>query len=158
MNTYDFFMAYFGKFLLQEEGKSYRLAARVLNESYPGFNKDGVIQKQEQRITAGWALIQPNGSKLQKKLTAKGITYCPDVTRFEAFGEVLDNWQDIHTMFITFGKASLSIENLFITVDLRAVRICAPTGVQTFDYTKDPTQQSPTFHKVLFKRRKKNAA
>ena len=154
MNTYDFFMENFGKFLLQDEGLSYELTARVLNSYH-----EGVGGKKPNRLTAGWALIQPNKAQLQKELAAKGIKYFgPEVTRYEAFGGVLNNWKDTPTMFITFGKSSFSIENLFITVDLRQVKICEPSGVQAFDYTQDPDENSPEFHRILFKQRNKNAA
>ena len=61
-------------------------------------------------------------------------------------------------MFITFGRTNFLIENLFITVDIRRVKICEPSGVQTFDYTKDPDEASPKFHHTLFNQRRKNAA
>jgi hypothetical protein len=155
MNTYDFFMENFGKFLLQDEGLSYELTARVLNSYH-----EGVGGKNPRRLGAGgWALIQPNKPTMQQELAAKGITYFgKEVSRWEAFGEVLNNWQNIPTIFIIFGKSSFSIENLFITVDLRHVRICEASGSQTFDYTQDPDKNSPTVHQKLFEKRNKNAA
>ena len=153
MNTFDFFMENFGKFLLQDQGDSHELAASVLN-SY----QEGVGGKKPKRIVGGWAVVQPGKAILQKELSAKGIHYIPDKTRYQKFGENLNDWKGIPTMFITFGKSSFSIGNLFITVDLRAVRICEPSSVQTFDYTQDPTSSSAECHRELFNRRKKNAS
>jgi hypothetical protein len=41
---------------------------------------------------------------------------------------------------------------------LRAVRICSPKGVETFDFTKTPEETGSNFHKRLVNMDKKNAA
>ena len=78
-----------------------------------------------------------------------------DRTRFEAILDELEDWDNEPTLFMTFDKSPLSISNLFLTVDLRAVRICTPSGVQTFDYTTEPRDTAPPFHRTLIKMRKK---
>ena len=94
---------------------------------------------------------------LQLKLAAKGIRY-DDRTRFEAITDTLENWDEQPTMLMVFDKAPLPIANMFLTVDLRAVRICTPAGVYTFDYTKEPTETSPQFYRTLYNQRMKNAS
>ena len=153
MNTFDFFMENFGKYLVQDEGSSHKLSSQVLNSAH-----QGVGDKKALKIGAGWAVVQPGKALLQKELTAKGLFYFPDKTRYEVFGEILNNWSGTPTIFITFERTSFSVANLFITVDLRAVRICEPKGVQSFDYTREPTDSSPQFHRTLHKQRMKNAS
>ncbi|MDA7755429.1 hypothetical protein N8933_10510 [Pseudomonadales bacterium] len=152
MNAYVFFMENFGKFLLQDEGEPHDLTARVLNESHLH-----PPPKSAKRLTNTWALIQPGKALLKTRLQAKGITYT-EQTSTEVFGEVLDNWDGTPTMFLEFKRTSFAIENLFITVDVRAVRICQSSNVFTFDYTKEPTATSPNTFKSLHKQRMKNAS
>jgi hypothetical protein len=60
-------------------------------------------------------------------------------------------------MFLLFDKAPIPIANLFMTLDLRAVRICSPGGVETFDYT-NPSKSAGVVQRNLEKLRAKNAA
>ena len=151
MNTFDFFNDNFGSLLVPQDGTSHANAARALSASHP------LASGKSSRLGTGWAIIRANHPILQLKLAADGIYY-DDRTRFEAIGEVLENWDDSPTLFMTFDKAPLTISNLFLTVDLRAVRICMPSGVQTFDFTKEPTQHSPQFFRTLVNLRNKNAS
>jgi len=152
MNAYDFFMENFGKFLLQDEGEPSELTARVLNEAHPH-----PAPKSAKRLTNTWALIQPGKALLKTPLQAKGFTHT-ERTSTEVFGEVLDNWNGTPTMFLEFKRTSFAIENLFITVDVRAVRVCQSSNILTFDYTKEPTPTSPIIFKALHKQRIKNAS
>lgn len=152
MNTFDFFNDNFGSLLVQQEKSksSQENAARALSASH--LMASGRLS----RLGSGWAIVKKNNATLQLKLAADGIFY-DDRTRYEAISDALEAWDNSPTLFMVFDKAPLSLANLFLTVDLRAVRICMPSGVQTFDYTKQPDQYSPEFFRILTSVRKKNA-
>lgn len=151
MNTFDFFNDNFGKLLVEQGNDPYVNAARALSSSHL------LASGKTSRLGSGWAIVKENHAVLQLKLAAKGIRY-DDRTRFEAITDTLENWDEQPTLLMVFDKAPLPIANIFLTVDLRAVRICTPAGVYTFDYTKEPTETSPQFYRTLYKQRMKNAS
>ena len=130
-------------------------AWKTLSSTYKIINKDG--KSTASRLASGWAIIRPTGSSVQLNLTIDGIKYDPR-TRFEAFADELAHWGDTPLMFLVFDKAPIPIANLFLTLDLRAVRICSPGGVETFDYTQPAHPKSGLMQRVLEKQRAKNAA
>lgn len=119
------------------------------------LNKDG--KKSKSRLASGWAIIRPTGAVVQLKLTLEGIQH-DERTRFEAFSGELAAWDGTPRMFLLFNKAPIPIANLFITLDLRAVRMCSPAGVETFDYTKPAPPTAGLMQRNLEKQRTKNAA
>ncbi|MBL6736473.1 MAG: hypothetical protein ISP76_05200 [Burkholderiales bacterium] len=151
MNTFEFFNQNFGGLLVRQDDDPYKNAARALRSSHL------LASGKNSRLGSGWAIVQENHAVLQLKLAAEGITY-DDRTRFEAITDALENWDEQPILFMTFAKKPLPIANLFLTIDLRAVRICEPSGVSTFDYTKEPTEISPQFYKTLYKQRMANAS
>lgn len=151
MNTFEFFNEYLGQHLVEQTGNSYADAAKALSSGHL------LVTGKKSRLGSGWAIVKPGQATVQLKLAATGIHY-DDRTRFQAIGEALDTWSGDPAIFMTFDKAPLPADNLFLTVDLRAVRICTPAGVQTFDYLKDPTEHSPQFHRTLFKQRQQHAS
>jgi len=151
MNTFDFFNDNFGRLLVEQGNDPYENAAKALSSSHRLASGKG------SRLGSGWAIVKENNAVLQLKLAAAGITY-DDRTRFEAVIDALENWDNQPTLFMVFDKAPLPISNLFLTVDLRAVRICTPAGVYSFDYTQEPTDSSPQFYRTLHKQRMKNAS
>ena len=151
MNTFDFFNEHLGKLLVPQGNNPYENAAKALTSSHP------LASGKSSRLGSGWAIVKSGKATVQLKLAAEGIHY-DDRTRHEAFIDALENWDDSPTLFLTFDKSPLPIANLFLTVDLRAVRVCDPAGVFTFDYTQEPTDSSPQFYKTLHKQRKKYAA
>lgn len=155
MNTYDFFNQHFGRFLTEQTNQPHMDSWRALSSMHPMYNKDG--KKSLSRLASGWAIIRPTGSLVQLNLLADGIRH-DQRTRFEAFADELSNWDDTPRMFLIFDKAPIPISNLFITIDLRAVRICSPSGVETFDYTKPASPNAGVVQRVLEKQRSKNAA
>ena len=104
------------------------------------------------RLASGWAIIRPGRSSLQLGVKWSGRTIAGNtVSRFEAFIADLQAWKNEPRIFLMFDKRPVPIANLFVTYDPRAVRICSPKGVETFDFTKPPTDESGMVHKVLFK-------
>jgi hypothetical protein len=130
MNTYAFFMAYFGRFLSKPTGDDVADAERILNISFT--NRVG----KPQRLAAGWAVISPHGSRLQLDIPAVGVESGASGTRFEAFAGALQ--QALPVMLLAFDKKPLGVNQLFITHDLRAVRICDPKTSELFDLAAEP--------------------
>ena len=62
-------------------------------------------------------------------------------------------WQTANVL--SFSKAPLPIANLFITADLRAVRVCSPDGVETFDGTKSNEKEGGVAERNIAKERRK---
>ena len=153
MNTYQFFNQNFGKFLTAQTNQPYMDAWRALSSNH-------LLQSGGQsRLVSGWAIIRPTGATVQTKLAASGIEYDEQGrTRFAAFFEELAAWDGTPRMFLLFDKASIPIANLFMTIDLRAVRICTPSGVETFDYTQKASPSAGMIQRNLEKLRAKNAA
>ena len=151
MNTFDFFNDNFGSLLVEQGNDPFENAAKALRSSHP------LASGKSSRLGSGWAIVKEKNAVVQLKLAATGITY-DDRTGSEAIFDALENWDDQPIIFMVFDKPPLPISNLFLTVDLRAVRICTPRGVYTFDYTLEPTENSPQFYKTLHKQRMKNAS
>ena len=137
MNTFDFFNDNFGRLLVQQGNDPFDNAWRALKSEHL------MATGKTARLVGGWAIIRERQPRMQQKLAADGIEY-DDRTRFEAFDSLLADWDEKPLMLLVFDKAPVPISNLFLTVDLRAVRICSPAGVITFDYTKEPTRRVAT--------------
>ena len=141
----------FGRYLVPQTGDAVADAQAALSGGH-AMAKGGT----RQRIASGWAIIRPEVATMQFKLAAPEIKY-EEKTRYEAFAELLDNWNGKPAILMEFDKKPIPVGNLFITYDLRAVRVCSPKGVETFDFTVEPEKDGCKTHKVLFKQRKKGA-
>jgi hypothetical protein len=147
MNTYEFFMEYFGRHLIDAQGLT---AAQGAEKALSSNHK--TIKGTLSRLSSGWAIVRPGDSSLQLKLAAKGLQY-DNRTRLEAFVEELVAWDGKSPrIFLEFDKAPVSISNLFITVDRRLVRICSPKNVAAFDMSVAPTDASPIIQRAIWKR------
>lgn len=150
MNTYEFFNHSFGRFLTDQSNQPHLDAWKVLSSTHPMTNKKGEVSNS--RLASGWTIIRPDRASTQLPLIVAGIEIDAR-TRFEAFADELDQWDGSPRMFLTFDKAPLPIANLFITLDLRAVRICSPGGVETFDYTSPPEKDAGIVQRNIEKHR-----
>lgn len=155
MNAFEFFNAHFGRHLVPQTNRPHADAWTALKSTYPVTTKEGKLSKS--RLSSGWAIIRPGETLLQLALRADGLTQSP-LTRFEAFAAELDGWDGRPRLFLTFDKAPLPIAHLFLTVDLRAVRICGVSGVETFDATRPPPPDAGTAQVNIEKHRKRHAA
>lgn len=142
-----FFNENFGRYLTAQTSNPTADAQRALSSGHR-MKKGGAPQ----RIASGWAIVRPSWPTMQFELAAEGIEYSR-LTRYEAFMAELDKWDGLPRMFIEFDKKPVPVNNLFVTYDLRAVRICSPKGVETFDYTKPPEKDGCKTHKVLWKQK-----
>ena len=140
MNTYKFFMEHFGRHLVKPTGNDIADTEKVLNVSHTKL-KGG-----EQRLSAGWAVVAPSGSKLQLDVIAPYVTTGCGQTRFEAFAEALRG--DLPVMLLAFDKKPLALDQLFVTHDRRMVRVCTPAGVETFDLAALPVGM---YHRNILK-------
>jgi hypothetical protein len=153
VNTFQFFNQNFGQYLTEQTNQPHMDAWRALSSTHPMRNSKGEMSSG--RLASGWAIIRPGNAVTQLKLTLKGIKL-DDRTRFEAFSGELEAWDGTPRIFLIFDKAPLPIANLFMTLDLRAVRICSPAGVETFDYTKSAPKSAGVMQRNLEKQRSKN--
>lgn len=152
MNTFDFFNQNFGRFLAEQTGNEMADAQTALSKNHE------LQTGKTSRLSSGWAIVRPGRSSLQLGVKCTGIEITGNtVSRFQAFIADLQNWEGEPRIYLTFDKRPIPIANLFVTYDLRAVRICSAKGVETFDFTKDPTDESGMVHKVLFKQMKEGA-
>ena len=146
MDTFDFFNKNFGCHLTKQTDNALADAQTALSMNHQ------LLTGKVSRLASGWAIIRPGGSSLQLGVKCSGITIAGNtVSRFEAFIADLQAWKNEPRIFLMFDKRPVPIANLFVTYDPRAVRICSPKGVETFDFTKPPTDESGMVHKVLFK-------
>ena len=143
----DFFNQNFGRFLTKQTGNAAADAQRALSSGH-AMKKGGFPQ----RIASGWAIVRPDRPTMQFELAAAGIEFSR-LTRYEAFQAELDAWDGSPRVFIEFDKKPVPIQNLFVTYDPRAVRICSPKGVETFDYTQPPAKDGCKTHKVIWKQK-----
>ena len=158
MNTFEFFNRGLGRHLqteameITDDTPSHEAAHRVLSANHTS------AKGTSSRLGSGWAVITPGEAVLQLKLNAPatdGLNYS-DATRYEAFLKVLENWTGEPVMFLQFDKKPLPADNLFITADLRCVRVCGPKGVETFDWTQPPPEKGgSTCHRILSNRKAK---
>ncbi len=147
MNTFEFFNEHFGKHLVSQEGEPHVAAYRALSKSHK------LTKGTESRLSSGWAIIRPSISSIQLKLAAAGLHF-DERTRVEAFMEELVKWDGNEPrIFLMFDKAPVPIENLFMSVDKRSIRICSPAGVESFDMNQAPTEESGGIQKVIWKRK-----
>lgn len=150
MNTFKFFNTYFGSHLVKQEGPAHVAAWRALSSSHK------LVKGTDSRLSSGWAIVRPSISSVQLKLVAAGLHF-DERTRIEAFMDELSQW-DGHDprIFLMFDKSPVPIANLFMSVDRRAVRICSPAGVETFDADAPPGPRAGGIQKTIWNR--KNAS
>ena len=156
MNAFEFFNRNFGRCLnaAPPGNRPHMDAWRALSMQHP------MQDKKPTRLMSGWAIVRPSGTVMQQRLAVDGIDY-DERRRADAFGEELDAWDGGPRIFLVFDKSPVPIANLFMTLDLRAVRICSPGGVETFDYTRPADPKDPglgRFRRELEKRRQRLAA
>ena len=149
MNAIALLNQCFGRFLVPQTADPVADAQAALSSGH-AMAKGGT----RQRIASGWAIIKPSGATMQFQLAAPEIRYS-EKTRYEAFAELLVHWDGTPAMLMEFDKKPIPVGNLFITYDVRAVRICSPKGVETFNYTTAPEKDGCNTHKVLFKQKAK---
>lgn len=142
-----FFNDNFGRYLTEQTGNAAADAQCALSRGHL-MKKGGAPQ----RIASGWAIVRPGRPTMQFELAAAGIDYSK-LTRYEAFMAELDHWDGTPRIFIEFEKKPVPVNNLFVTYDPRAVRICSPKGTELFDYAKPPEKDGCKMHKVLWKQK-----
>ena len=145
----EFFNQNFGRYFVAQTGDKSADAQAALSSGH-AMKKGGAPQ----RISSGWAIVRPGGSAMQMKFAATGIEYRVE-DRYTAFLAELEAWDGTPRIFLTFDKKPVPIGNVFVTYDLRAVRICSPASVETFDFTVPPDITSGVAHKVIWKKKGK---
>lgn len=143
----EFFNTNFGRHFVEPSGDAMADARAALSGGHT-MKKGGPAQ----RISSGWAIVRPGKSVMQMKFAAAGIDYAIE-DRYTAFLAELQAWDQTPRIFLTFDKKPIPVGHVFVTYDLRAVRICSPAGVETFDFTVAPVKSSGLAHKVIWKKK-----
>ena len=147
MNTFEFFNEHFGRHLVRLDGAPHEAAYRALSSNHR------LAKGTESRLSSGWAIVRPGTSSVQLKLAAAHLHF-DERTRIEAFMDELAHWDEKEPrIFLMFDKAPVPLAHLFLTVDKRAVRICSPAGVETFNWHLAPAPDAGGIQKTLWKRR-----
>ena len=145
-SSLDFFNRLMGRHLVAQTGDALVDAQRALSGGHR-MAKGGPAQ----RIASGWAVLTTAGATLQFKLAATGISYS-EVTRYEAWLDCLEKFDDSPVMLLEFDKKPIPVGNLARTFDLRNVVICGPKGMEVFDWTTAPDPATGTkSQKVLWR-------
>ena len=151
MNTFEFIQQNFAKHLIELSGDPVVDSEAVLTGNVPTVSKP-------QRLSSGWAIIKESGATVQLKVAGdQNIKGGDTRTRFEAWFDELENFSG-PTLFIEFDKKPISLDQVFLTFDTRAVRICSKNGVETFDWTSELDEDSGKVFKILHNMRKKRDA
>ena len=159
MNAFRFFNENFGRYLKPPANLApHENAWRALSAKYPLRGEGKGARTRESRLSSGWAIVRPTGAVMRQKLAVAGIRYDDRRTRYEAFADELAAWDGTPRLFLLFDKKPIPIAHLFLTVDPRAVRICSPAGVETFDDTRPVPPGAGAFQRKLRTLRRRDAA
>jgi hypothetical protein len=132
-----FFNQNFSRHLVELTGDDVADATAALSRAHP-LAKGGTS-----RFSSGWAVVTEQGAAVQLKLAVPGLRYS-DQTRYEGFLDALRAFDGRPLMLLEFDKRPVPVANVHRTFDLRAVRVCSPKGVETFDFTLPPQPKGGT--------------
>ena len=152
MNTFVFLREYFAKYVLADVSND------AVQDTKRALTMGHTLANGKSSRLTGWAMIKEDKSYVQANIAAthaKLVTNDPR-TRYQAWHEELKNFKG-PTCFIEFTKSTINIGNVFLTHDVRIVKICGPSSFQTFDYLSEPDGASGVAHKVLARMRREDA-
>lgn len=152
MNTFAFLQQNFVRYLLPN------LSNDPAKDCGHALTTSHLLKKGTFSRFSGWAMITDKVAIVQSDLAAKHpklITGDPR-TRYQAWYDGLENFNS-PTCFIEFTQSTVNIGNVFLTHDLRVVKICGPVSSETFNYLDSATPESGKAHKILSKIKEKNA-
>jgi len=132
MKTFEFIQQNFARHVLPElTDDPVRDTIKAMTMNHTVKSKAGKLSPS--RLT-GWAIVGPNGTTLQANVQSNSpnLNAGDTRTRYEAWADALSDFQG-PVCLVQFTKATLNVSNVFLTHDLRAVRVCSPDGVETFD-------------------------
>lgn len=137
MNSAEFFMKYAGDKMLPAElrtGNAIKDAATVLSMSHPLYTGKTL------RLSSCWMVITPEKVVTSFKAhPGTGFDTSGTVERKFAIPAALKSGD---CMLLALGKRTMTPQDLYITYDARAARLCSQDGVKTFDATKEATWTS----------------
>ena len=149
MNTFEFLAENFAKHMTDEKiNDPVALTRRALSKSYdldrPPNEKTGKVPTSRLK---NWVVVYNGGTMLKLDLAVQGVRREENMTWAQAFVYALENlpapW-----CFLQFENTIMSLSNVFLTHDIRAVRICSPKGVVTLNWLSDPTTN---IHRTMLK-------
>jgi hypothetical protein len=152
MNTFVFLRDHFARYVLPT------LSNDAVADSKRALTMNHLLATGKSARLSGWVMVTKDKTYIQSKIAAthSNLITADPRTRYEAWYDGLENFSG-PTCFIEFTKSTFNIGNIFLTHDARVVKICGPASSQTFNYLNEPDESSGLAHKVLAKRRRKNA-
>ena len=152
MNTFLFIREYFARYVLQD------ITNNPVDDTKRALTMNHQLISGKSARLSGWAMIKEDKTYVQAKLAAKHpmLVTNDQRTRYQAWYEELKDFKG-PTCFLEFTKSTVNIGNIFLTHDVRIVKICGPSSFQTFNFLNEPDEASGIAHKVLAKMRRKDA-
>lgn len=128
MNTAEFVVENFGRYMFAPTGDVLKDANRAVNGHVP------MRSGSRSRLMSGFAIIRADAPpSVQMKVAVPGVIV-DERPWFEPVVDELENWTGSPRMFLRFGKGGFPLDRIFVTYDLRAVRLCTPVVAPTFDW------------------------
>ena len=151
MNTFDFLNKNFAEILLETPGNN------PVENCKKALTMSHLMSKGTTGRLTGWAMVKEGMAFVQSKLAISHprlVTH-DERKRYDAWYHELCNFNG-PVCFLEFSKSTVNISNIFITYDLRVVKICGPSSYETFNFLEEANANSGLTHKVLTKMRAKH--
>lgn len=154
----------FGALLVKDASVDPTSAAEeVFSTEYPilsksGFDKetrssgpriliDESSRKKSSRFSGGWLIVRPGGASISldvafdsAKMKTLGLSVAFSPLNFgEALEQEFLSWTEgLSRLFVQFSNAKISPHSLFLSSDLRAIRLCSQATTRNQDWTVNP--------------------
>lgn len=139
MNGIDFFFTHLGRFMVKPTGNVGEDVQRAINGALPRVQKEGKSAAAIRLTTGEFAIVRAAGSTLYAQVSG-----LPVETRKANWNEeivrCLLGWTGEPVLFAAFDKVLFPPQNLFVTYDLRRVRLCRAKGVDDIDFSRVKNQ------------------
>lgn len=147
--TFDFLSSYGAARFGINTGNVLLDVERWLNSSH--LHADGSYR----RPSDTWMIISR-----ERVLTRQRFAIIPDalpglcvvdMPETKAIYRHLQHWDGSPFCILSLEKKRLYLKDIFLTHDLRAVRVCSPRAVECFDFTQPPSEGGGKYHRRLWK-------
>jgi len=144
MTTFEFLAAYGAARFGLNSGNPVADVEKWLNSSHPQ------IESAPRRPCDTWLIVSVGALETRQRFSSPEVRIVDEVDS-QAFARHLTEWDGQPRCFISLDKKRLYLKGLFLTYDLRAVRICTSRGCETFDFTQPPNETSGKYHHRIWK-------
>jgi hypothetical protein len=144
MTTFEFLASYGAARFGIETGNPIADVEHWLNSGHPQL--DG----KPRRPSDTWMIVSRDKLETQQRFANPGIVISNE-SEIPAYLRHLMSWDGTPFCFLKLEKKRLYLRGIFLTYDLRAVRVCTPRSVETFDFTRTPSESSGGYHHRIWK-------